>query len=61
MRPLLCQASKDGKAEAPAAAAASNGSSGDVEMKDAAASSSAAPEADQYKGQLTGTHPSSAC
>ncbi|KAK9908278.1 hypothetical protein WJX75_005397 [Coccomyxa subellipsoidea] len=50
------EASKDGKAEAPAAAAASNGSSGDVEMKDAAASSSAAPEADQYKGQLTGRY-----
>lgn len=54
---MWSQPAKDGKAEAPAAAAAaaaSNGSGADVEMKDAAASTSAAPEAGQYAGQLTG-------
>ncbi len=60
LRFVVVQASKDGKAEAPAAAAgpASNGSAADVDMKDAGASSSAAPEAGQYSGQLTGTPPS---
>lgn len=60
LRVVVVQASKDGKAEAPAAAAApaSNGSAADVDMKDAEASSSAAPEAGQYSGQLTGTPPS---
>ncbi|CAL8463183.1 g2717 [Coccomyxa elongata] len=57
--PSDAEPTKDGKAEVPAAAAAaaaSNGSGADVEMKDAAASSSAAPEAGQYAGQLTGRY-----
>ena len=54
---MWLQPTKDGKAEAPAAAAAvSSGNGTDVEMKDAAASTSAAPEAGQYAGQLTGTN-----
>jgi len=47
-----------GAAAAPGAAqppsAAPNGANADVDMKDAAASSSAAIEAGQYAGQLTG-------
>ncbi len=54
---LWLQQAKDGKAETRAAAAAvSSGNGTDVEMKDAAASTSAAPEAGQYAGQLTGTN-----
>lgn len=55
--PAVGATAAPGAAQTPSAA--SNGAGADVEMKDAVASSSAAAEAGQYAGQLTGARTAS--